>query len=72
MDAIHSGGIGHAENVITTRIQDGSPLGEAKRKLDAVDEDRLAVVDPNDKFGGLSNEAVTSELLTRLARELEQ
>lgn len=71
VSAIHSGDILDAEQVVKTRIQEGSTVGEARRKMEAVDENTLAVIDSNDRFVGvLTNEEVTSRLLTRLTKEL--
>lgn len=65
--AIRDGEILEEETVIKTRIQVGSTLGEAMRKLDATDSDTLAVVDTDDEFVGvLSSENVTSQVLGRL------
>lgn len=65
--AIESGDILDDENVIKTRIQEGSTLGEAREKMEAVDRDILAVVDTDDEFVGvLTREDVTSKLLGRL------
>jgi len=73
VDAIRSGEILEAEDVSTTRIEEDSTSGEAKQKMEAVDENPLAVVDQNDWFMGvLTYGEVTSKLLARLTRELEQ
>jgi hypothetical protein len=67
VNAIRSGDILDDKDVIKTRIQDGSTLGEAKRKFNNVDENLLAVVDSNEGFiGVLTHEEVNSKLLSRL------
>jgi hypothetical protein len=70
VDAIRSGDILDDEDVVKTRVREGSTLGEARRKFGGVDENLIAVVDPNEEFiGVLSREEVNSELLTRLMEE---
>lgn len=67
VDAIRSSDILDDEDVITTRIQEGSTLGEARRKFKSVDEHLIAVVDSNEGFiGVLTHEEVNSKLLTQL------
>lgn len=70
--AIRDGDILDAASVITTRIQEGSTLGEARRKMKDTDSDILAVVDSDEEFVGvLTSENVTSQVLGRLMGEQE-
>lgn len=72
VDAIASGDILNADKVIKTRIQEGSSLGEAIRKMEMVEENSLAVVDEFEHFVGvLTREGVTGQLLAQLVDDRE-